>query len=428
MRLLIVTDAFPPQCGGSGWSTFHLTKALVLAGHEVRVVKPEPRLEGVRERSYEGIPVSDFGFFFRDLPYLRSFLRDEVLRLRLHGFLVREVSRRPAELIHAQHGISASPSISAARELGIPALVTVRDHWPVCYFTTGRTDGRHCPDCGFSGMLACMKEKSPHAYWAGIPFMPYMRRNMRRKQEWLRRADGVIAVSRYIADHVVRPVVGEAKTHVIPNLIDLEGVRQLALSPARIELPERFVLFVGKLTRAKGALFALDVVSRLQRRLPLVMVGDGPERPVIEERVRREGLDVRMIPWVDNVEVWRIMRRAALIVVPSLGPESLSRTVTEAMAVGAPVAATDRGGIHDQLEHGVSGLILPADPNLFAEAIEVILSDPLQTAHLAKAARERVETVFASDVVIPKMESLYRHLLAMAGKEGLRWKTGQLSR
>jgi glycogen(starch) synthase len=408
MRVLIVTDAFPPHCGGSGWSTFHLTEALTRAGHDVHVIQPTPGRSGIGARRYEGVDVTEFGYVLRDVPYVRSVLRDEVMARRLAAHLVRELRERPADVVHAQHAISASPAIEAGREAGVPVVVTVRDYWPTCYFTTASVDGAHCPQCGFRGMLRCMREKSPRAYWAGIPLMPYMRRNVRRRQERLRQAAAVIAVSRYIADVVVRPIVGDAATHVIPNSIAADEVRRTAVEPPATALPERFLLFAGKLNALKGAEFALDVLSRIRHSIPLVMVGDGAQRAAIERRAREERLDIHFLPWAENREVWRIMRRAALVLVPSLWAEPLSRTVTEAMAVGAAVAASDRGGIHDQIEHLKSGLVLPADAGAFAEAIDALLDDPSASERYVTAARERVEAVFDDRAVLPQVEELYR--------------------
>jgi glycosyltransferase involved in cell wall biosynthesis len=152
-----------------------------------------------------------------DVPYVRSWLRDELLRKRLERFLITEIDTRPVDIVHAQHVLSAPPAIAAAARLGMPSVVTVRDHWPVCYFTTAHVEGTACPDCGFAKMLTCMKGKSPRAYWVGVPLMPYMRRNIRQKQRALAQADAVIAVSGFIADRAVIPVVGRERTHVIPN-------------------------------------------------------------------------------------------------------------------------------------------------------------------------------------------------------------------
>lgn len=415
MRVLIVTDAFPPRCGGSGWSTFHLVRALAARGHVVRVVKPQAGLRGVRVRRYEDVPVTDFGYVLHDIPYLRNFEREERLSRRLGAFLAEELGRAPADVVHAQHLVSALPSIAASRDRHVPVVVSVRDHWPTCYFTTAHVPGDACPTCGFTQLLRCMREKSPSAYWAGVPMMPYMRRSVRRRQAALRRADAVVAVSEYIAERVVRPIVGADATHVIPNSIDLAEVSRICQERPATPLAERFLLFVGKISRSKGADFALDVLARLRHSIPLVMLGEGQERAAVERRAREQRLDVRLLPWVDNREVLRIMRRAALLLVPSLWPESLSRTVIEGMAVGAPVAATDCGGIHDQIVHQQSGLILPADAPSFAAAVDGFLDEASVRQRFVSAARTRVEGIFDHGVVLPRYESLYRRLVERAG-------------
>ncbi len=412
MRVLIVTDAFPPRCGGSGWSTFHLSRALAERGHAVRVVKPEANLAGVGRREHEGIPVADFGYALHDVPYVRSFERDLWLARRLEGFLAAELAAWPADVVHAQHALSTPPAIAATSRLGLPSIATVRDHWAVCYFTTAHVEGDFCPDCGFAKMLACMKGKSPRAYWAGIPLMPYMRRAVRRKQRALAGADAVIAVSEYIAARAVRGIVGAARTHVIPNSIDAAKVERVAATPPALELPERFVLFVGKLSRSKGAWLALDAAASLGvRGAVLLMVGDGPDRAALEAAARARGLPVRFLPWIENREVWRIMRRAAAVLVPSLWPESLSRTVTEAMAAGVPVIATDCGGIHDQIRHHESGAVLPPDAAAFAAEIDRVLGDPTLGRSWAERARQGLAARFDDAVVLPRIEALYAQVI-----------------
>ena len=410
MRALIVTDVFPPGCDGSGWSTFHLAQALRDDGHEVRVVKPEPRLAGVRLREYEGIEVQDFGFAYADVPYLRNLLKSDLLAARLERFLVDELGRGAADVVHAQHLLSAFPAVAAGRRRGVPVVVTVRDHWPICYFTTWHVAGERCPGCSFAKMLECMRGKDSRWYWAGIPMMPYMRRDVRRRQRGLRGADALIAVSRYIADQVVRPLVDDSRVEVIPNFLDVAAIERIAAEPPSVELPERFWLFAGKLHTLKGAHLVLEAAARSRSGVPLVVVGDGPERRAMEDRVRRERLDVRFLPWLDNREVWRVMRRAEVVVVPSLLAEALSRTVLESMAAGTCVVATDSGGIHDQIRDGEDGFITQAQPDALAHRIDALLADPAAGRAMADRARAVVRGRFDRRVVVPRVEALYARL------------------
>jgi glycosyltransferase involved in cell wall biosynthesis len=374
----------------------------------VRVVKPEANLAGVDRREHEGIRVADFGYALHDVPYVRSFERDLWLARRLERFIADELEAWPADLVHAQHGLSTPPAIAAVARRGLPAIATVRDHWPVCYFTTAHVEGAFCPDCGFAKMLSCMKGKSAKAYWAGIPFMPYMRRIVRRKQRALGGADAVIAVSEYIAKRAVHGIVGAARTYVIPNPIDAAEVEHVAATPPAFELPERFVLFAGKLSRSKGAWLALEACAGMGARgAVLLMVGEGPDRGALEAAACARDLPVRFLPWVENRDVWRIMRRAAAILVPSLWPESLSRTVTEAMAAGVPVLATDCGGIHDQIRHHDSGAILPAEAEAFSAELDRVLAEPAVGRSWAERARQTIAARFDDAIVLPRIEALY---------------------
>ena len=62
MRILLATDAFPPICGGSGWSTYELARGLREQGHAVWIVQPRPGVSpGVGTRVYDEFEVTEFG-------------------------------------------------------------------------------------------------------------------------------------------------------------------------------------------------------------------------------------------------------------------------------------------------------------------------------------------------------------------------------
>jgi len=74
MNILIPTDAFPPICGGSGWSTYELASGLRARGHQVSIVKPVPgRASGVTETTYDDFRVREFGAPVPNVPYLRNY-------------------------------------------------------------------------------------------------------------------------------------------------------------------------------------------------------------------------------------------------------------------------------------------------------------------------------------------------------------------
>ncbi|HET8863231.1 MAG TPA: glycosyltransferase, partial [Solirubrobacterales bacterium] len=93
-----------------------------------------------------------------------------------------------------------------------------------------------------------------------------------------------------------------------------------------------------------------------------------------------------------------LQRRAAIVVQKSL-KEGFGLTVTEAMWKARPVVATAVGGIVDQIDDGVNGVLLqnPLDSKEFATAVGDLLTDPERAAAIGEAARERVRANFLVD-------------------------------
>ena len=87
MNILLPTDAFPPICGGSGWSTYELARGLRALGHAVTVVQPRPGTPvGVRETAYDGFRILELGAPAPPIPYVRNYFKNERLYATLAVF------------------------------------------------------------------------------------------------------------------------------------------------------------------------------------------------------------------------------------------------------------------------------------------------------------------------------------------------------
>src|SRR6186997_472300 len=101
MRILLATDAFPPVCGGSGWSTYELARGLRARGHELTIVQPRPRTAaGIRETAYDGLRVVELGAAAPPIPYVRNYFKNERLYARLAGVLADVIARERIDIIH----------------------------------------------------------------------------------------------------------------------------------------------------------------------------------------------------------------------------------------------------------------------------------------------------------------------------------------
>jgi glycosyltransferase involved in cell wall biosynthesis len=98
------------------------------------------------------------------------------------------------------------------------------------------------------------------------------------------------------------------------------------------------------------------------------------------------------------------------LIFPSRGPESLSRVLIEASALGVPIAAMNTGGTADIVEHGKAGL-LSRTPDDLATDVRTLRSDPALRARLAEGAKCRAESLFDAPAVIARAEALYKELL-----------------
>ena len=197
MRVLIATDSFPPVCGGSGWSTYTLAWGLRARGHDVTIVQPKPGTPaGVREASYDGFALLEFGIAAPGIPFVRNYFKNERLYAALGGFLSDLIARERVDVVHGQHVMTCVPSVEAGRRAGVPSVCTVRDYWPVCYWAdlihTAGGDTL-CPGCTPGMMSRCIRPRAGALWPLALPMIPYMRSNLARKRTGLAAATAVIA-------------------------------------------------------------------------------------------------------------------------------------------------------------------------------------------------------------------------------------------
>lgn len=427
LRVLIVTDSFPPHCGGSGWSTWELTRGLTRLGHAVDVVHVRVGQAASRDdqaaterdvtaRSYEGVPVTDFALHDPQVPFVRNVVKNELLWRRLERWLFTRLGERPADVLHAQHVMTTVPAIRAGLARGVPVVATVRDYWPVCYWSDLIYDPRQstlCPACSVSMMTRCVAPRAGTLAPLTWPLIPYMRANLRTKRHTLARASAIVAVSSVIArDLVTRaPELPRDRLHTIPNPFDmaaLDAVYERSSPP----MAGAYLLYVGKLAVNKGVQYLVPAIARAGVRWPVVIVGDGPLRQAIEGDARQHGIDLRVLGWRGRDEVWGWMRHASLLAFPSYGPESLSRVLVEAAALGVPIAAMNTGGTTDILTHQQTAL-LSTDADGFARDLATLAADAPRRAALGQAARADVHARFEASSVAVRVEQVYRQVLRL---------------
>jgi glycosyltransferase involved in cell wall biosynthesis len=240
--------------------------------------------------------------------------------------------------------------------------------------------------------------------------IPYMQANLTRKRRGLAAADAVIAVSSVIArDLRARaPELGATRIEIIPNPLDIEKLRaEAAVADRPFDGP--YALYLGKLAPNKGSSHLIRVAANAGLSWPLVVAGDGPERAALESEARQLGRDVRFTGWLDHHQALRWLAHCSMLIFPSRGPESLSRVLLEASALGIPIAAMDTGGTTDIIEDECTGLLSTTAEEL-SQDVRRLAGDAELRNRLGAGARVRTAERFDSHLITARVEALYDDL------------------
>jgi sugar transferase (PEP-CTERM/EpsH1 system associated) len=181
----------------------------------------------------------------------------------------------------------------------------------------------------------------------------------------------------------------------------------------KLAIPEAsFVIgIVGRLDPIKDhpTLFqAFKKIGNYQRKVRLIVVGDGPERNHLE-RIAPEG-----VYFLGNrTDIPDILRALDLFALTSLN-EGISNTILEAMATGLPTVVTSVGGNPELVEDGITGMLVPpCDPAALAPALCAYIKNPnMRTMH-GKAGRVRAEKHFSIEKMVKNYETVYRRVASM---------------
>jgi glycosyltransferase involved in cell wall biosynthesis len=180
------------------------------------------------------------------------------------------------------------------------------------------------------------------------------------------------------------------------------------------------LLFVGRLVERKGVHLLLDALATLppERRVVLRVVGDGPERPRLQEQAERLGLGGRVVfhGFVTKEELQARMESCDCFVLPAVvdakgDTEGLGVVLLEAMSYGKPTIASAAGGIVDIVRDGRNGfLVPPGDAPALAGAIARMMDDPQAAGRMGVNGRDDVRADFSWDVIVGRLAEVYERV------------------
>lgn len=265
----------------------------------------------------------------------------------------------------------------------------------------------------------------PHLYatlaarWSGVPVVVNTRHGQRLGHNWRanlqyrftsRLVDRIIAVS----DDAARLCLNEDRlpASVVARIWNGIDPAQFAWRGSSQELSAITVCRLSAEKDIGTLLKAVDRVRRVHPTFQLIIVGDGAERPHLEQLAAQLDLANHVSFLGERHDIPELLAQAGFFVSSSLS-EGISLTLLEAMAVGLPVVATAVGGNPEIILPGVTGQLAPAaDPEQLASAMLEICQHRNDWLAMGAAGRERVQEFFHIDRMIDDYTRLYETLLA----------------
>jgi glycosyltransferase involved in cell wall biosynthesis/GT2 family glycosyltransferase len=409
LRALIVTDSYWPLIGGANRSIELLAHNLTRRGHTVAVATAWQ----------EGVPaVEDQGEVrvhrLRDLTSRMGWISEDPYKHNPPPFpdpeavwrLRRLIAEFEPDIVHAYGWLTHSTAVALLGRK-IPLLISARGYGNVCaVHNLARNLGRSEEICEGPAPLKCLAcssrtygvAKGTAAVAGVFGSGPVLRR----------KTTAIHSVSSFVAGKIDRYLhVKGARNEIVPNFhedVSAQAVNEEIIS----RLPAQpFILYVGAFRKIKGIEELFEAYERLEDPPPLVLAGTrAPDTP---DRFPDGAVVVEDVPYPTVLAMWE---RALFGVFPTRIPEALGNVVHEAMSKGRAVIGTKPGGHEDMIADGENGLLVPAgDPAALADAMSLLVTDPALCQRLGEAAQVRARD-FTPEVVMPRMERLYRETVA----------------
>jgi glycosyltransferase involved in cell wall biosynthesis len=251
----------------------------------------------------------------------------------------------------------------------------------------------------------------------------------RMLERWLAaRTTALIAVSPQVRDDLVALGVAPAERFAVIRLgIELDeriAPAQNGRAESRRYLgiaDDRFAVgWIGRMTAVKRTDDVLVAFKRLRDEgvdAVLCMVGDGPDRPHLEQRAHELGVvrETLFLGYQEDVAPFYAAFDA--LVLPSSN-EGTPVSAIEALAAERPVVATRVGGVPDVVQEGEDGfLVEPGATDDLADRLGLLARDPALRERMGEAGRRRVLPRYAVERLVDDVDRLYRSLLSAHGRQ-----------
>ena len=298
-----------------------------------------------------------------------------------------------------------SPSILwELKRQGVPVLYHLNDFKMLCPTYNFVAHDKACDVCRRGAFYHVVTE----GCYAGARSSTIVLAAEAYLHKWLRTyqtcVDLFLAPSEFVRDKLIGAGLPAERIAVLPHFQALPDAGQLAND-------EGYLLYFGRLSPEKGVDDLLHALVR-EPHIPVVIAGDGPERPRLESLARNLNLNrVLFAGMVQGEKLQKLIAGCCFSLFPSHAYETLGKSILESYAYGRPVIASDLGSRRELVEHGVTGLLYsPGDYGQLAHSIGLLFERPDLTEKMGAAGRARVKSMHDPEQHLANLLDIYSRL------------------
>ncbi|CAH0345467.1 glycosyltransferase family 4 protein [Bacillus sp. CECT 9360] len=398
MKILLATYWYLPHVGGVSTHVYGLKRELERLGHEVDILAHHPDMQKyympnngrflekpkVKDLIYEKV----LAFYKENISQVDPWIRWREIERYSFEAAASVFGLTKYDLIHT-HDIVSTRALWRVKPKEVPLIATIHGCLATEFIISGEVKSRESLQWKY-----VEAEELYGGTSSNITIVP---------TQWLK--DLMVNDFKVPADHI----------SVIPYGMDIDGFIEKTEKFPKLDRPtdKKVIVCPARLVPVKGQQYLLDALARLkQERSDWIcwIIGDGELRRSLEQQAQKLNLNEEVIFLGNREDVPSLLKQADIFVLPSL-QDNQPFSVMEAQLAAKPVVVSDAGGIPEMVEHGKTGLIVPAgESKPLYKNLEQLLANDVLRNQLAENAQKFAMEQWSLHTMMERIFEVYKNI------------------
>lgn len=317
--------------------------------------------------------------------------------------LIEVIDDFKPDVIHMNNiNFQLTPSvIYAAKKRGIPVIQTVHDYQMICpnHLLYNFDKNEICEKCIKGSYGNCIKNKCIHNSFVKS-VIGAIEAKLYSVLKTYKKVDLFICPSYFLEEKLISAnELYKGKTKTIHNFINKNKFS------CQNDEGENYVAFAGRLSKEKGV-EAMAQAAKILKDYTFKIAGDGPDKACLENIP-----NVEMVGFLSGEKLTEFMRKAKVILVPSIWYENCPLSILEAQCMGVPVVTVNSGGMSELIKDGVTGILVDTStPEGISAGIKRAFENAQFYSTLKENCKKEAENILSvetyCDILIKEYEKL----------------------